>query len=325
MAKMLYVEALREALREEMRRDPRVFIMGEDVGKFGGIFKVTEGLWQEFGEERVRDTPITESAIVGAALGAAITGMRPVVEIMFIDFITVCADQLFNQMAKMRYMFGGKARVPVVVRTNIGAGRSAAAQHSQSLHAWAVHMPGIKVAIPSTPYDAKGLLKTAIRDDNPVLFLEHKFLYRTEGEVPEEDYTIPFGKAVVRTEGDDVTVVATSKLVSKAVAVAEKLAKEGIGVEVIDPRTLVPYDRETVAKSVNKTGRLVIADEGYETCGISGEIAFKAMEDAFYSLKAPIRRACAPDVPVPFSMPLEKIVMVPEEQIEKAIRQTLEE
>ncbi|MGB9868064.1 MAG: alpha-ketoacid dehydrogenase subunit beta [Bacillota bacterium] len=325
MRKIRYVEALREALREEMRRDERVFLMGEDIGRYGGIFRVTEGLWQEFGEERVRDTPITEAAIVGAALGAAVTGMRPVIEIMFMDFITVCADQLFNQMAKMRYMFGGKAKIPVVIRTNIGAGRSSAAQHSQSLHAWAVHVPGLKVAIPSTPYDAKGLLKTAIRDDNPVLFLEHKFLYTTEGEVPEEEYTVPFGKAAVRRTGKDVTVVATSKLVEKALRVAERLAGEGIDVEVIDPRTLVPYDRATVAESVRKTGRLVVCDEGYETCGVAAEIAFKAMQDAFYSLKAPIKRVCAPDVPVPFSPALEKFVVVPEEDIEKAIREVMAE
>ncbi len=323
MRRILYVEAVREALREEMRRDPSVFVMGEDVGAFGGIFKVTEGLWQEFGDERVRDTPISESAIVGAGLGAALTGMRPVVEIMFGDFLMTAADQIFNQTAKMRYMFGGKARVPLVIRTNIGAGRSSAAQHSQSIHAWAMHIPGIKVVLPSNPYDAKGLMKTAIRDDNPVLFLEHKFLYRVEGEIPEEDYAVPFGKAAIKTEGDDVTVVATSRLVGRSVEVASELAKEGVGVEVIDPRTLVPYDRETVANSVRKTGRLVIADEGCETGGVGGEIAFKAMEDAFYSLKAPIRRACAPDVPVPFSPALEELVVVPEVQIMQAIRDTL--
>jgi pyruvate dehydrogenase E1 component beta subunit len=319
------VEAIREAIREEMRRDPSVILMGEDVGKFGGTFRVAEGLIDEFGSERVRDTPISEAAFTGAGLGAAVTGLRPIVEIMFGDFLMVAADQVFNQAAKIRYMFGGKARAPLVIRTTMGAGRSSAAQHSQSIHAWACHIPGIKVVLPSNPFDAKGLLKTAIRDDNPVIFFEHKMMYRVTGEVPEEEYAIPFGQASVNTQGDDVTVVATGAWVAKSVAVARRLAQEGVGVEVIDPRTLVPYDRETVAQSVTRTGRLVIADEGHESFGISGEIAFRAMEDCFYSLKAPIKRVCAPDVPVPFSPALEKYMVANEEAVEKAIRGVLVE
>ena len=320
MREIFYVEALREALREEMRNNPDVFLIGEDIGDYGGVFKVTEGLYKEFGAKRVRQTPISEATIVGTALGAAIAGMRPICELMFIDFLPLAGDQIFNQAAKIKYMTGGQAKVPLVIRTNIGAGRAAAAQHSQSIHAWACHMPGIKVVLPSNPYDAKGLLKTAINDDNPVLFLEHKFLYRMKGEVPEEDYTIPFGKASIKNEGTDVTVVAISSLVNKAMNVSKKLFLEGISVEVIDPRTLIPYDRDAVANSVKKTGHLVVADEGYMNCGICSEIAMKVIEDAFFYLEAPIRRVAAPDVPVPFCPSLEKLCIPDEKNIEKAIK-----
>ncbi|MGB6371555.1 MAG: alpha-ketoacid dehydrogenase subunit beta [Atribacterota bacterium] len=323
MRKIFYVEALREALREEMERDPNVFLLGEDIGPFGGVFKVTEGLYKKFDSERVRQTPISEAAIIGIGLGAAIVGMRPICELMFIDFLPLAGDQIFNQVAKIRYMTGGQAKVPLVIRTNIGAGRSAAAQHSQSIHAWACHIPGIKVVLPSNPYDAKGLLKTAIRDDNPVLFLEHKFLYKIKGEVPEEEYTIPLGKASIKTEGKDVTVVAISSLVSKAINVSKKLSVEGISVEVIDPRTLIPYDRDTITNSVKKTGHLVVADEGHINCGICSEIAMKVIEDAFYYLETPIRRVAAPNVPIPFCPSLEKLCIPAEENIEKAIRSSL--
>lgn len=320
---MFYVDALNEALREEMNRDPRVFIMGEDIGIMGGVFKVTKCLLEEFGEERVRQTPISEAGFIGAGLGAALTGMRPVVDLMFMDFIFIPGDQIFNQIAKLRYMTGGQVRIPLVIRTCIGAGRAAAAQHSQSLQAIVAHVPGLEVVLPSNGYDAKGLLKTAIRNDNPVIFLEHKFLYREECEVPEEEYTVPFGKAEVKTEGNDITIVATSRMVSKSINVASKLKEEGIGVEVIDLRTLVPYDRETVAKSVSKTGRLVVTDEGCIDYGVTAEIAMKVVEDVFYSLKAPIKRVAAPQVPVPFCPSLEKLCIPSEENIEAAVLEVL--
>lgn len=320
MRELTYVEALREALREELIRDERVFIMGEDVGKYGGIFRVTQGLWQEFGDERVMDTPISEAGIVGTAAGAAATGMRPVVELMFMDFITIAADQVVNQAAKMRYMFGGKTSVPMVVRANIGAGRSSAAQHSQSLQAWMMHIPGLKVVMPSDPYDAKGLLKASIRDNNPVIFLEHKFLYPVKGHVPEEDYTVPIGQAAVKREGKDVTVIATSLMVQKAMSVANTLAGQGIDVEVVDPRSLVPLDRATLAESAKKTGRVIIIDEGCKTAGVGAELAAVIMEEAFDYLDAPVVRVCAPDTPVPFSPTLEKLVTPSEEQIITAIK-----
>ncbi|MDK2985987.1 MAG: acetoin:2,6-dichlorophenolindophenol oxidoreductase subunit beta [Clostridia bacterium] len=324
MRKILYVEALREALKQEMENDERVFVMGEDVGPFGGIFKVTKGLWEQFGEKRVRDTPISEAAITGAAVGSAATGLRPVVELMFMDFITIAMDQLANQGAKMRYMFGGKAEIPMVMRVNIGAGRSSAAQHSQSLHAWVCHVPGLKVVMPSNPYDAKGLLVSSIRDKNPVVFCEHKFLYPLKGHVPEEIYTVPIGKAAVKREGKDVTIVATSLMVQKAVDVAEKLSREeGIEVEVVDPRTLVPLDKETIIQSVMKTGRVIIIDEGHKTCGVAAELATVVNEEAFDYLDVPIKRICAPDVPVPFSPSLEKFLTPSEEQITKAIKEIM--
>lgn len=324
MREILYVEALREALAQEMELDERVIIMGEDVGPYGGIFKVTKGLWEQFGDERVRDTPISEAGITGAAVGAALTGLRPVVEIMFMDFITLAMDALVNQGAKMRYMFGGKARVPMVLRTNMGAGRSSAAQHSQSLQAWLAHVPGLKVVMPADPYDAKGLLISAIRDDNPVVFLEHKFLYPIKGHVPEEVYTVPIGRAEVKREGKDVTIVGTSMMVYKALKAAERLKEEGIEIEVVDPRSLRPLDKETIVRSVVKTGRVIVTDEGCTSYGVGAELAAIIMEEAFDYLDAPVKRVCAPDVPIPFTPSLEKFVSPSEEQLIAAVREILQ-
>lgn len=323
MRKLTYAGALNEALRMEMRRDPKMFIAGEDVGQYGGIFGVTVGLLDEFGPKRVVDTPITESAIVGMAVGAAAAGLHPVVELMFIDFIGVSLDQLFNQAAKMKYMFGGKATLPFVLRTEGGAGMGAAAQHSQCLESWFMHVPGLKVVIPSTPYDAKGLLITAMRDNNPVVFIEHKMLYGTEGEVPEEEYTIPFGKADIKHAGTDVTVVATLAMVPKALAVAQELAKEGISVEVVDPRTLTPLDEGTILESVKKTHRLVIVTEEVGHAGSSAEIAARVAEKAFDYLDAGIRRVTAPFSPVPFSPALESLFIPSEARIMEAVRAVL--
>jgi pyruvate/2-oxoglutarate/acetoin dehydrogenase E1 component len=315
-------EAIREALREEMLRDETVYICGEDVGQFGGCFGVTQGLYEEFGEERVRDTPISETAIVGSAVGAAATGMRPVPEIMFMDFVTVCMDQLVNQAAKMRYMFGGKAIMPITLRLPVGAGISAAAQHSQSLEAWFTHVPGLKVVMPSTPADHKGLLKASIRDENPVIFVEHKVLYGIKGPVPEdEDYVIPLGKGDIKRQGEDVTVVATSMMVYKALAAAEELAKEGISVEVVDPRTLVPLDKDIILSSVEKTGRLVIVHEAVKTGGFGGEIAAIVAEEGFDYLDAPIKRVAAHDVPIPFNAGQEQFVIPNEQDIIAAVKE----
>jgi pyruvate dehydrogenase E1 component beta subunit len=320
--KITYREALREALREEMRRDPTVFLLGEDIGKYwGGAFKVTEGLAEEFGEERVRDTPISESAIIGAGVGAAITGMRPVAEIMFGDLTALAMDQIANQAAKIRYMFGGQAKCPLVIRTPFGAGVNIASHHSQSLEAWFMHVPGLYVALPSTPYDAKGLLKSAIRGNNPVMFCEHKLLYPIEGEVPEEEYTIPFGLADVKREGEDVTIVATLYMVHKALSAAEILQKEGVSVEVVDPRTLTPLDKQTIIDSVKKTGRIVIVSEDCKTAGVSAEIAAIIAEEAIDYLDAPIRRVAEPDTPIPFSPPLEQYVIPDEKAIIKTVKE----
>lgn len=306
MAKKTYMQALNDAMREEMERDPNVLIFGEDVGQFGGCFGVTKGLFEQFGEKRVRDTPITESAIIGAATGAAAAGLRPVCELMFVDFIGVCMDQLFNQAAKMRYMFGGKTTIPMVLRAPQGAGIGAAAQHSQSLEAWFMHIPGLKVALPATPADAYGLLLTSIRDDNPVVFLEHKLLYGVEGEVPEKGGPIPFGKAKICREGTDVTIVALSKMVYDALEAAETLAEKGISAEVIDPRTVSPLDMETILTSVKKTHKLVVAHEAVKVGGAGAEIAAQVAEAAIDYLDAPIMRVGAPFTPVPFSPPLEE-------------------
>jgi pyruvate dehydrogenase E1 component beta subunit len=322
--KITYRDALREALREEMHRDRSVFLLGEDIGRYwGGAFKVTDGLAQEFGDERVRDTPISESAIVGAAVGAAITGMRPVAEIMFGDLTALAMDQIANQAAKIRYMFGGQAKCPIVVRTPFGAGVNIASHHSQSLEAWFMHVPGMYVAVPSTPYDAKGLLKTAIRGENPVFFCEHKLLYPVQGDVPEDEYLIPFGVADVKREGSDVTVVATSYMVHKALKAAESLEKDGVSVEVVDPRTLTPLDRETISNSVKKTGKIVIVSEDCKTAGVSAEIAATIAEKALDYLDAPIKRVTAPDTPIPFSPPLEQFIIPNEQSIIRAVKEVV--
>jgi pyruvate/2-oxoglutarate/acetoin dehydrogenase E1 component len=300
-----YAKALNEALREELLRDERVFVMGEDIAEHNGPFRVTEGLFKEFGPKRVRGTPLSEAAIAGAAAGAAVTGLRPVAEIMFIDFSTLATDQIINQAAKMRYMFGGKARVPVVYRTQGGSGRGNAAQHSQSLEAWYVHIPGLWVVQPSTPCDAKGLLKSAIRSDNPIVFVEHKGLYFTKGPVPEGEYTIPLGVADVKREGEDVTIFATSRMVLVALEAAEELAAEGISCEVVDPRTLKPLDMETLLASVRKTHRLVVVVEACCTGSFASEVAARVSEEAFDDLDAPILRVCGDDVPIPYAGNLE--------------------
>jgi len=324
MRKITYREALREALREEMRRDPTVFVLGEDVGKYwGGAFKVTDGLAEEFGDERVRDTPISESAIIGTAVGAAITGMRPVAEIMFGDLTALAMDQIANQAAKIRYMFGGQAKCPLVIRTPFGAGVNIASHHSQSLEAWFMHVPGLYVAVPSTPYDAKGLLKAAIRGDNPVFFCEHKLLYPIQGEVPEEDYTISFGRADVKREGSDATIIATLYMVHNALNAADELAKEGVSVEVVDPRTLTPLDKKTIVESVKKTGRLIIVTEDCKTAGVSAEIAALVAEEAIDYLDAPIKRVAEPDTPIPFSSTLEQYVIPNEKAIINAIKEII--
>jgi len=320
MAKKTYMQALNDAMREEMERDPNVLIFGEDVGQFGGCFGVTKGLFEQFGERRVRDTPITESAIIGAATGAAAAGLRPVCELMFVDFIGVSMDQLFNQAAKMRYMFGGKTSIPMVLRAPQGAGIGAAAQHSQSLEAWFMHIPGLKVVLPATPADAYGLLLTAIRDDNPVVFLEHKSLYGTEGEVPENAGPIPFGQANICREGTDVTIVAWSKMVLSALEAAETLAGDGINAEVIDLRTLTPLDTGTVLESVKKTHNLVVAHEAVKVGGAGAEIAAQVAEEAIDHLDGPIIRVGAPFSPVPFSTPLEEAFTPGARQIVEAVK-----
>jgi pyruvate/2-oxoglutarate/acetoin dehydrogenase E1 component len=324
MRELTYRDALREALREEMLRDKTVFLLGEDIGRYwGGAFKVTKGLAEEFGDERVRDTPISESAIIGVAVGAAITGMRPVAEIMFGDLSALAMDQICNQAAKICYMFGGQTKVPLVIRTPFGAGVNIASHHSQSLEAWFMHTPGLLVAVPSTPFDAKGLLKTAIRGNNPVMFFEHKLLYPIKGEVPEEDYTIPFGVANVKLEGEDATIFATLYMVHKTLEAAQELRKQGISVEVIDPRTLVPLDKQAIIKSVKKTGRIVIVTEDCKTAGISAEIAAVVAEEALDYLDAPIKRVAEPDTPIPFSPPLEQFVIPNEKTIIKAVKEVL--
>jgi acetoin:2,6-dichlorophenolindophenol oxidoreductase subunit beta len=302
---MTFGQAVREALGEEMRRDPRVFIIGEDVGRAGSVFKVLAGLADEFGGERVIDSPISEAGIAGLGVGAAMTGMRPVVDIMFGDFLTLAMDQIVNQAAKVHYMSGGKLSVPMVVRTTLGATRRSAAQHSQSLHAWTSHIPGLKVALPATPADAKGLLKTAIRDDSPVIFYEDKMMYQVKGPVPDGDYTIPFGVADIKRAGTDITIVATSSMVYVALDAAARLETVGINAEVVDPRTLYPLDTASLVESVKKTGRAIVVDEGYRRYGITAEIASVIADEAFDYLDAPVKRIGAADVPVPFSPVLE--------------------
>ena len=302
---LTFGQAIKEALAEEMRRDPRIFIIGEDVAEAGTVFKVLAGLVDEFGPERVIDSPISEAGITGLGVGAAMTGMRPVVDLMFGDFMALAMDQIANQAAKVHYMSGGKLRVPMVIRTTLGATRRSAAQHSQSLYAWVAHVPGLKVVLPSTPADAKGMLKAAIRDENPVLFFEDKMMYQLKGSVPEGDYTIPLGVADIKRPGSDITLVATSSMVQVALAAAAQLEASGISAEVVDPRTLFPLDAEALVASVRRTGRAIVVDEGYERYGITAEIASVIADGAFDYLDAPVKRLGALNVPVPFSPTLE--------------------
>jgi len=332
---MTYAQAINEAMRLEMRRDPRVILMGEDVAggatvsgfegedAWGGVLGVTKGLVQEFGRERVLDTPITEAGFIGAAVGAAATGLRPIAELMFVDFFGVCMDQIFDQGAKLRYMFGGKASCPLVIRTMIGAGMGAAGQHSGCHYSVFTHMPGIKTVVPSTPADAKGLLAAAIRDDDLVMFFENKMLYALNGEVPEGEYVIPLGKADIKREGMDVTVVAISRMVHQALAAADALQADGISIELVDPRTLSPLDEETILTSVAKTHRLVIVDEDNPRCSAATDIAALVVEKAFTELDAPIKRVTAPHTPVPFSPPLEQFYVPSPERIVAAIQEIL--
>jgi pyruvate dehydrogenase E1 component beta subunit len=313
-------EAVREALAEELRRDPRVFIMGEDVAEAGTAFKVLSGLVQEFGPERVLDTPISEAGFTGIGVGAAMTGMRPVVDIMFGDFIGLTMDQMANQAAKIHYMSGGKWKCSMVMRTTLGATRRSAAQHSQSLHAWFCHIPGLKVVMPSTPYDAKGLLKTAIRDDNPVVFYEDKMMYKLKGPVPQEEYTIPFGVADIKRAGDDVTIIATSSMVQVALSAAKLLEEYDISAEVVDPRTLWPLDEKTLVESAKKTSRVIVVDEGYGRYGVTAELASVIQENAFFDLEAPVKRMGAMHVPIPFSPPLEDATVPTDKSVCEAAR-----
>ena len=310
MRELTFGDAIREALAEELRRDPTVFMLGEDIAEAGTTFKVLTGLVEEFGKERVLDTPISEPGITGLAVGAAMTGMRPIVDIMFGDFSGLIMDQVANQAAKIHYMSGGKLKVPMVLRTTMGAGRRSAAQHSQSLHAWYSHIPGLKVIVPSTPYDAKGLMKSAIRDDNPVVILEDKMMYKTvKGPVPYEEYTVPLGVADVKRAGTDITLVATSSMVYVALDAAKLLEEIGISAEVVDPRTLVPLDKQMLIESVKKTSRVIIIDEGYEQYGITAELASVIADGAFYYLDAPVKRMGAMNVPIPFSPALEDLTI----------------
>ncbi len=334
MATKTIREAINDTLRQEMRRDSRVIVIGEDVAggagcdgsddAYGGVFGVTKGLVSEFGRERVIDTPISESSFVGAAAGAACTGLRPVVDLMFFDFIGVCFDQIYNQAAKFRYMFGGKSETPLVIRAMVGAGFRGGAQHSQMLHPMVTMVPGLKVVMPSNAYDAKGLLATAIRDNDPVIFLEHKTLYDAACEVPDEDYCIPFGEAAFTRHGGDVTIVALSSMVPRANAVADKLAEEGIGCDVIDPRSVSPLDEEAILESVEITGRLVIVDEANERCSLAADIASMVAAKGFHSLRAPVVKVTAPHTPVPFAPLLEDLYVPSVERIEAGVRAALE-
>jgi pyruvate dehydrogenase E1 component beta subunit len=318
---LTFAQAVNEALAEELRRDPTVFIIGEDVAEAGTPFKVLAGLVDEFGQARVVDSPISEAGITGVGVGAAMTGMRPVVDIMFGDFLTLAMDQLANQAAKAHYMSGGRLTVPLTVRTTLGATRRSAAQHSQSLQAWVAHVPGLKVALPATPFDVKGLLKSAIRDDNPVVVIEDKMDYGLAGEVPAEEYTIPLGVAEVKRDGEDVTIVATSSMVRVALAAAEQLEEDDISAEVIDPRTLTPLDEDALARSAEKTGRAIVVDEGHRGYGATAELAAVIAERAFWSLDAPVRRLGALDVPVPFSPALEDVTVPTPELVAQAARE----
>jgi pyruvate/2-oxoglutarate/acetoin dehydrogenase E1 component len=324
MALITYREAVRQALREELQNDERVLMLGEDIAEFGGTFKVSLGLLEEFGPQRIRNTPISETAILGAAVGAAATGLRPIAEIMYSDFFAVAMDQVVNQAAKMRFMFGGKISMPLTIRTAMGGRRSAAAQHSQCLEAWFMHIPGLKIALPSSPYDAKGLLKTAIRDPNPTIIFENKMLYNVKGEVPEEPYFVPWGEANVVREGKDITVVALSDMVDFSLKAADKLAGEGVSVEVIDPRTLAPLDIETILTSVKKTGRLVVAHEACVTGGVGAEIAAQVGYHALDYLVAPIERVGAKDSPIPFAPILERQILPDDQTVVEAVHRALD-
>jgi acetoin:2,6-dichlorophenolindophenol oxidoreductase subunit beta len=312
---LTFGEAIKEAIAQEMRRDPRVVLMGEDVAEAGTTFKVLVGLVEEFGKERIIDTPISEAGFTGIGVGAAMTGMRPIVDIMFGDFLGIIMDQVANQAAKIHYMSGGKWKVPMVIRATMGATRRSAAQHSQSLHAWTSHIPGLKVVVPSTAYDAKGLFKAAVRDDNPVVIFEHKISYRkVKGPVPEDDYIVPLGVADVKREGSDLTFVATSSMVQTALGAAKMLEEVGISAEVVDPRTMWPLDEKTIVESVRKTSRCIVMDEGYGRYGVAGELASTIQEQAFFDLDQPVKRLCAMHVPIPFSPSLEDITVPSEKQ-----------
>jgi pyruvate dehydrogenase E1 component beta subunit len=320
LRELTYADALREALREEMLRDPNVILLGEEIGVFNGVYKVTRGLLDEFGPERVRDTPISEAAIAGAAVGLALAGLKPVAEIMYMDFLPICMDQLATQAAKMRFMSGGQLKVPMVLRTQYSLGRQHGSQHSQFTPAWFLQVPGIKIVLPSNPYDAKGLLKSSIRDPNPVLFIESGLLYRTKGPVPEEEYTIPLGQAEVKRKGEDITIVGISRQVGEALSAATKLEQAGISAEVIDVRTLQPLDLKTIVESVKRTSRLVIASDDVKTGGVGAEISASVSENAFGYLDAPIARIACPDTPIPFSPPLEQSYMPNADKIVETVK-----
>jgi len=323
MPELTYAEALRQALREEMLRDPRVILMGEEIGVFEGVYKVTRGLLKEFGPERVRDTPISEAAIAGAAVGAALAGLKPVAEIMYMDFVTICLDQIATNAAKMRFMSGGKLKVPFVLRTQYSLGRMHGAQHSQFYPSIFFQVPGLKVVLPSTPHDAKGLLKASIREDNPVVFVESGALYRTKGPVPEEEYLLPLGQCDVKKKGDDLTIVAVSRVVGEALVAAAQLEEQGVSAEVIDPRTIQPLDKSTIVESVKKTGRLIIASDDVKSGGIGSEISAIVVEEAFDSLDAPILRVASADMPIPFSPPLEQAYMPNAQKIMEAAKKLI--
>ncbi len=319
MPELRYSQAINQALQEEFARDERVFMLGEDVGLVGGTFRVTEGLMAEFGSRRVRDTPIAEAAIVGIAIGAAMAGMRPIAELMTMNFGMVAMDQIVNHASKMRYMFGGQVKLPLVIRAPGGGGTQKAAQHSHCIESWFVNTPGIRVVIPATPYDAKGLLKTSIRSDDPILFIEHEMLYSNKGEVPEEEYLLPLGVAEVKRPGRDVTIVAWSRMALEALKAAEILANEGIEAEVVDPRTLDPLDMDTILTSVVRTRRAVIAEEGWRNVGMGAEIAARLQEHLFYDLDAPVQRVAAADVPTPYARNLERLALPDAQRIAEAV------
>ena len=324
MKRMTMVKAINSALDVMMAEDEKVFLLGEDIGHMGGDFGVTRGLFKKYGAERVRDTPLSEAAIIGTAVGAAMVGMRPVPEIMFADFLGTCYDQIVNNAAKMHYMFDGQFKSPIVIRTAAGGGFGGGPHHSQSVEGWFMNVPGLVIVGASTPYDAKGLLIASIENDNPVLFLEHKALYRVKGEVPTDKYTVPLRKATIAREGSDITVVASMKMTHEALAAAEELAAEGVSVEVVDLRTLRPWDQQTVLESVAKTGRAIVANEAPKMGGLGSEVSATISEEVYSNLKAPVRRVCALDTPIPFSVPLEKIILPDKDDIKTAIQATMD-